>query len=100
MQESVITCVKHFVANEQETDRNPFLQGFLPGLGRQSVSSNVDDRTMHELYLFPFYDAIKAEAASVMCSYNKINGSYSCANSKTMNGLLKTELGFQGFVSI
>jgi len=33
-----------------------------------------------------------------MCSYNRVNNSYGCANSKTMNGLLKTELGFQGFV--
>lgn len=33
-----------------------------------------------------------------MCSYNRINNSYGCANSKTLNGLLKTELGFQGFV--
>lgn len=33
-----------------------------------------------------------------MCSYNRVNNSYGCSNSKTMNGLLKTELGFQGFV--
>jgi beta-glucosidase len=33
-----------------------------------------------------------------MCSYNRVNNSYACANSKTLNGLLKTELGYQGFV--
>lgn len=38
------------------------------------MSSRVDDRTMHELYLWPFADSVKAAVASVMCSYNKING--------------------------
>lgn len=58
----------------------------------------MDEQTMHELYLWPFQDAVHAGAASVMCSYNRLNNSYSCANSKLLNGLLKTELGFQGFV--
>lgn len=99
IQESVVACVKHFVAYEQETSRQPFFDGLLQPVieASQSVSSNVDDRTMHELYLWPFYDAIKAGAGSVMASYNQINGSYASANSKTLNGLLKTELGFQGF---
>jgi beta-glucosidase len=98
MQQSVIACVKHLIANEQESNRLPFLAGFIPQLGVQSVSSNLDDRTMHELYLWPFYDAIRAEPGSVMCSYNKLNGSHTCQNSKAMNGLLKKELGFRGFV--
>ncbi|KAI5249197.1 putative beta-glucosidase [Aureobasidium subglaciale] len=100
MQRSVIACVKHFIANEQETNRSPFLQGFVSGLINlnNSVSSNLDDRTMHELYLWPFYDAVKAGAGSTMCSYRRVNNSYACQNSKTMNGLLKTELGFEGFV--
>ncbi|TIA59722.1 putative beta-glucosidase [Aureobasidium pullulans] len=78
MQKSVIACVKHFIANEQETNRSPFLQGFLGGLINlnNSVSSNVDDRTMHELYLWPFYDAVKAGAGSTMCSYQRVNNSY------------------------
>lgn len=98
MQQSVIANAKHLIGNEQETNRSPFLQGFIPGLANQSVSSNIDDRTMHELYLWPWYDAVRAEVGSVMCSYNKINGSHGCQNSKVMNGLLKTELGFNGFV--
>ncbi|WPH04783.1 glycoside hydrolase family 3 protein [Acrodontium crateriforme] len=99
IQESVVACVKHFIAYEQETNRQTFFDGLLqPAIeASQSVSSNVDDRTMHELYLWPFYDAIKAGAGSVMASYNQINGSYASANSKVLNGLLKTELGFQGF---
>jgi len=46
----------------------------------------------------PFQDAVHAGSACIMCSYNRVNNSYGCQNSKTLNGLLKTELGFQGFV--
>lgn len=53
---------------------------------------------MHELYLWPFIDGVEAGAASIMCSYNRLNNSYGCQNSKLLNGLLKTELNFQGFV--
>lgn len=53
---------------------------------------------MHELYLWPFADAVRAGVGSVMCSYNQINNSYGCQNSKLLNDLLKNELGFQGFV--
>lgn len=91
LQKSVIACTKHFITYEQETNRNP--EGY-----NASYSSNLDDKTMHELYLWPFVDAVKAGSGSIMCSYNRINGSYGCQNSATMNGLLKTELGFQGFV--
>lgn len=69
MQESVIATVKHFIGYEQETNRNP------SGLNA-SVSSNIDDKAMHELYLWPFADAVRAGTGSVMCSYNQINGSY------------------------
>lgn len=64
----------------------------------ESISSNIDDKTMHELYLWPFADAVKAGVGSFMCSYQQVNNSYACANSKLINDLLKTELGFQGFV--
>ncbi|KAF5240364.1 hypothetical protein FANTH_9624 [Fusarium anthophilum] len=94
MQEHVIATAKHFIANEQETNRNPSTFG----MGNASVTANLDDRTMHELYLWPFQDLVKAGVGSVMCSYNRINGSHGCQNSYTQNGLLKTELGFQGFV--
>ncbi|KAI0467679.1 glycoside hydrolase family 3 protein [Xylaria cf. heliscus] len=76
---------KHFILNEQE-------------LNRETMSSTVDDRTMHELYLWPFADAVHANVASVMCSYNKINGTWACENDGIMNKLLKQELGFQGYV--
>ncbi|PFH60809.1 hypothetical protein XA68_10270 [Ophiocordyceps unilateralis] len=90
--QGVQASVKHFIANEQEDYRSSDI------FGREAVSSNIDDKTMHELYLWPFQDAIKAGCGNIMCSYQRINNSYGCANSKTLNGLLKTELGFQGFV--
>lgn len=50
----------------------------------------------HHLTMYrPFQDAVKAGTGNIMCSYQRINNSYGCANSKTLNGLLKTELGFQ-----
>lgn len=52
---------------------------------------------MHELYLWPA-DAVKAGTASIMCSYNRVNQKYACQNSALLNGLLKRELGFQGYV--
>ncbi|KAJ5095000.1 hypothetical protein N7532_007291 [Penicillium argentinense] len=87
---------KHYIANEQETNRNP--GNNEQGEYTEAVSSNIDDKSMHELYLWPFQDAVLAGSASIMCSYQRINNSYGCQNSKTLNGLLKTELGFQGYV--
>ncbi|CAH0018396.1 unnamed protein product [Clonostachys rhizophaga] len=94
----VIATAKHYIANEQEHFRQV---GESQGRGyniSETLSSNIDDKTMHEFYNWPFVDAIKSGAGSVMCSYQQINNSYGCANSKTLNGLLKGELGFQGFV--
>lgn len=53
---------------------------------------------MHELYMWPFADAVRAGVGSVMCVYTQVNNSYGCQNSKLLNNLLKDELGFQGFV--
>ncbi|KAI7496165.1 Beta-glucosidase [Hortaea werneckii] len=90
----VMACTKHYIANEQEH----FRQGPPPGYLEASLSSNIDDITMHELYLWPFADAVRAGTASIMCSYNQINNSYACQNSYVQNYLLKNELGFQGFI--
>jgi beta-glucosidase len=68
------------------------------GAQNASVSSNIDEKTVHELYLWPFQDAVKAGVISAMCSYQRFNNSYGCQNSHLMNRLLKQELGFQGFV--
>ncbi|KAJ9621678.1 hypothetical protein H2203_007167 [Taxawa tesnikishii (nom. ined.)] len=88
----VIACMKHFLLNEQEFRRNPAI-----GQG-EAISSNADDRTIHELYVFPFMDSLREGAAATMCSYNRVNNSYACQNSKLLNGILKTELGFEGAV--
>ncbi|KAE8852417.1 hypothetical protein PTNB29_10479 [Pyrenophora teres f. teres] len=53
---------------------------------------------MHETYHWPFANAVRAGTALVMCSYQRINGSYGCQNSKALNGLLKNELAFQGYI--
>ncbi|KAI5276941.1 putative beta-glucosidase [Aureobasidium subglaciale] len=85
----IAPTIETLPANEQETNRNPFLQGFISGLINlnKSVSSNLDDRTMDELYLWPFM------------TLSKLGPALPCAliRGKTMNGLLKTELGFEGF---
>ncbi|KAI1090556.1 glycoside hydrolase family 3 protein [Rostrohypoxylon terebratum] len=81
----VVASVKHYVLNEQEHFRS-------------GISTNLDDKTMHEVYLWPFADAVRSGVGSVMCSYNQINNSYACENSYVLNKLLKSELGFQGFV--
>ncbi|KAF2847011.1 glycoside hydrolase family 3 protein [Plenodomus tracheiphilus IPT5] len=95
----VAATAKHWVGNEQETQRNPVYDTNVTTTKlSNALSSNIDDRTMHELYMWPFANAVKAKAASFMCSYQRINGSYGCQNSKSQNGLLKTELGFQGYI--
>ncbi|KAJ2894532.1 beta-glucosidase [Zalerion maritima] len=96
----VQATAKHFIGNEQEVMRNPvFLDnGTVTDIQFDSISSNIDDRTMHEIYLWPFANAVHANVAAVMCSYQRINGSYACQNSKAQNGLLKGELGFQGYI--
>ncbi|RMZ85792.1 hypothetical protein DV737_g363, partial [Chaetothyriales sp. CBS 132003] len=94
----VIACTKHLIANEQEHFRQ---SSEANGYGfniTEALSSNLDDKTMHELYLWPFAEAVKAGTGSIMCSYNQVNNSYACANSYIINHLLKNELGFQGFV--
>ncbi|EJF66578.1 beta-glucosidase [Dichomitus squalens LYAD-421 SS1] len=83
--QGVQACAKHYINNEQEHFRD-------------SSSSNVDDKYQHELYAHPFLRSVQANVASVMCSYNQINGTYACENDKTLNGILKGELGFQGYV--
>ncbi|KAJ6007091.1 hypothetical protein N7499_000755 [Penicillium canescens] len=96
----VQATAKHFIGNEQETQRNPTYDsnGTITDVIQEAVSANIDDRTMHELYLWPFADAVRARASSFMCAYQRLNGSYACENSKALNGLLKEELGFQGYV--
>ncbi|KAF6816926.1 beta-glucosidase 2 [Colletotrichum sojae] len=92
----VQACAKHFIGNEQETQRtNSWLDN---GTEIAAVSSNIDDRTLHELYLWPFADSVRAGVASVMCSYNRLNQTYACEDLHLLNDVLKDELGFEGYV--
>ncbi|KAH8662389.1 glycoside hydrolase superfamily [Xylariales sp. PMI_506] len=84
----VITQGRHFLMNEQETNR-------MGG----GYSSNADDKTVNELYLWPFADSVKAGMMGCMCAMNAVNGTVSCENSKLLNGYLKTNIGFPGLVS-
>src|SRR6185437_15471347 len=58
----------------------------------------VGQQALHEIYAAPFADAVNAGVATIMCSYNKVNGAYSCGNADNLRTLLKQEIGFKGFV--
>ncbi|KAL4861073.1 glycosyl hydrolase family 3 N terminal domain-containing protein [Aspergillus spectabilis] len=91
----VQACTKHYVGNEQETQR---ALGLVNGVEVDAISSNIDDRTLHELYIWPFADAVRAGTLSIMCSYNRLNSTYACEDDHTLKGILKEEFGFKGYV--
>lgn len=83
---NVAACVKHFAANNQETNRD-------------FVDVQIDERTLREIYLPGFKAAtIEANAYSFMGAYNKFRGEYLCENDYMLNGILKGEWGFKGIV--
>lgn len=122
-----IATLKHFILNEQEMYR-------MTDVLQVGYSSDIDDRTLHEIYLWPFAEGVRAGVGSVMAAYNhvwiflkpfsllglaslrlrskcckaeanfvdlldiQVNGSLCTQNSEILNGILKDELGFQGFV--
>ncbi|CAE6428627.1 unnamed protein product [Rhizoctonia solani] len=91
----VTACAKHLIGNNQEHYRYTY-------------SSDIDDRTLHEVYWYPFLRAIdlirrtstKADPGAFMCAYNRNNGTYSCGDSALLgpNGLLRKESNFKGMV--
>jgi beta-glucosidase len=92
----VQACSKHYVGNEQETQRTATIDGNVTTV--EAISANIDDRILHELYIWPFASAVHAGTSSIMCAYNRVNGSYSCSNSEILNTILKEELAFPGYV--
>ena len=59
----------------------------------------IDPQALHEVYVAPFAEVVKAGVSSIMCSYNKLNRSFACGNSDSLQTILKDELGFKGFVT-
>ncbi|KAH9931535.1 glycoside hydrolase [Fomitopsis serialis] len=94
----VLTTAKHFIGYEQETSRNPYApsDAIDPTDVQVPISSNIDNKALHELYLWGFAEAVRAGTGYVMCSYNEVNGTHACANAYTQNNILKDELNFQG----
>ena len=84
-EEGVAANVKHFAANNQETNR-------------VGINELIPERALHELYLPGFEACVKAGCATVMAAYNQINGTPCTENSVLLNGLLRKEWGFDGLV--
>ena len=81
----VSACLKHFVGNDTEYQRH-------------FVSSNIDERTLRELYLLPFEMGVKAGSLSVMSAYNQLNNIYCSSHDEILNKILKEEWNFPGYV--
>ena len=79
------TSLKHYLANNAEYDR-------------LYQSSEVDERTLREIYLPAFEKALEAKPYTVMCSYNALNGVFVSENKKAIKQVLRDELGFEGLV--
>ncbi len=84
--EGVAACVKHFVGNDTEFER-------------MTIDSQIDERTLREMYLQPFEAAVKeAGVLSVMTAYNRINGPFAADSKELITDILRNEWGFKGIV--
>src|SRR5580765_460533 len=69
------------------------------GYDTDASSVVIDPQTLREIYVAPFVDAVNAGVSSIMCSYNKLNGTHACGNRGILVDILRNELGFKGFVT-
>ncbi len=70
------------------------------GYDSDSGSTYIDDQTLHEVYVAPFDAAIhRADVSSIMCSYNRLNGTFACGNKDSLTSILRDQIGFKGFVT-
>lgn len=84
--EGIAATIKHFVGNESEMERT-------------TINSEIDERTLREVYLRPFEDAVKkADVWALMSSYNKLNGTYTAENKWLLTDVLRDDWGFNGVV--
>ncbi|ULR47402.1 glycoside hydrolase family 3 C-terminal domain-containing protein [Rhizobium sp. K102] len=84
--EGIAATIKHFAGNESEIER-------------QTMSSDIDERTLREIYLPPFEQAVRrAGVMAVMSSYNRLNGTYTSEHQWLLTKLLREEWGFDGIV--
>lgn len=91
--QGALACPKHFAAYNQDTNRFGLDPDWV------TVDARVDKRVLHELYLPAFKASVQeADAASIMCSYNMLNGAFTCENDWLLNTTLRQEWGFEGFV--
>ncbi len=83
----ILAFVKHYNLNNQETQR-------------LVINEIVDERTLQEIYTLPWESIVKiGEPGSIMCGFNLVNNKFSCGSDELLNGILKTQLGFKGYVS-
>ncbi|MGV4796851.1 glycoside hydrolase family 3 C-terminal domain-containing protein [Rhizobium sp. F40D2] len=84
--EGIAATIKHFAGNESEIER-------------QTMSSDIDERSLREIYLLPFEQAVRrAGVMAVMSSYNRLNGTYTSEHHWLLTKVLREEWGFQGIV--
>ncbi|MFT3797412.1 glycoside hydrolase family 3 protein [Microbacterium sp.] len=84
--EGVQACAKHYAINNQEDHRS-------------SIDAVIDERTMMELYLPPFEALVQeGQVASMMASFNRVNGTFACDNSELLTDILRDRLGFRGWI--
>jgi beta-glucosidase len=85
--QGIMAMAKHYIAFDSNRATDHGTYNWI--VGQQEI---------HEIYLPPFADAVKAGVASLMCAYNQVNGQYACGNPDTLTKMLRGELGFKGFV--